>query len=184
MVMEGYFQSPKYFPNIERLLMGIVFPDIGGSESVVDAFDPYTAIHVRRGDYLEEKARSFHGVVGASYFQNSLRLLRDLRGVKRSIVFTDSPEHVRNELSSFGEGVELFSPNENVDELETLRIMGRASEIIISNSSFSWWAAWRISKTNSFDGSIRVVCPRPWFASGESAADLLSPNWVSLGWGD
>lgn len=184
MVMEGYFQSPKYFPNIEALLMGIVFPDVGSNESFGEAIDPFTAIHMRRGDYLEEKTRSFHGVVGNSYFQNAIKLIRSLRGVNRLIVFTDSPEHVVGEMSSFGKEVELFSPKTDVDELETLRVMGRASEIIMSNSSFSWWAAWKISRTKSLDGSIRVVCPRPWFASGESAADLLSPNWVSLGWKD
>jgi hypothetical protein len=184
MVMEGYFQSPKYFPNTKDLLRELVFPQDWVSESLDESIVPFTAVHVRRGDYLEAKTRAFHGVVGPSYFRNSLELLGRLNGFNRTIVFTDSPSHVRDEISLFGQGAELFSPDTEVDELETIRVMGRASRIVISNSSFSWWAAWKISCDAPLDGSIRVACPRPWFASGESAADLLAPNWVSFGWDD
>jgi hypothetical protein len=48
----------------------------------------------------------------------------------------------------------------------------------MSNSSFSWWAAWLMRQR---DPSVRVIAPRPWTADGSSAHDLLYEDWISVG---
>ena len=56
--------------------------------------------------------------------------------------------------------------------------MSLSQGLIMSNSSFSWWAGWLMRQR---DQSARVIAPRPWFATGESAADLLYEDWITIG---
>jgi hypothetical protein len=180
-VMEGYFQSPKYFTKTRDLVSSIVFPSDSTGQTHKSADQDFTAIHVRRGDYLVPKTSLFHGLTSKEYFKRALSLLEDLHGRNRVIAFSDSPEHVAEEFSDLGLSIETFDPNRQIDDLATLRAMSQASQFVMSNSSYSWWAAWHIEKLHPLDRKWRVVAPRPWFASGDSAKDLILPSWISLG---
>jgi hypothetical protein len=62
--------------------------------------------------------------------------------------------------------------------MATLKAMATGTSMIMSNSSFSWWAAMLMRSRPGHDGL--VVAPRPWTASGESRADMLEPDWITL----
>jgi len=51
--------------------------------------------------------------------------------------------------------------------------------MIMSNSSFSWWAALLMRSQSGQQDSL-VIAPRPWTASGESRADMLEADWITL----
>jgi hypothetical protein len=180
-VMEGYFQSPKYFTNTRELVASIVFPSNSSGQAHKLTDQDFTAIHVRRGDYLVPETRLFHGLMSKEYFKRALGLLEDLHGRNRVIAFSDSPDHVAQEISELGLKIETFDPQSQLDALATLRTMSQASRFVMSNSSYSWWAAWHIEMAHLSDPKWRVVAPRPWFAGGDSAMDLLLPSWISLG---
>jgi hypothetical protein len=47
----------------------------------------------------------------------------------------------------------------------------------MSNSSYSWWAAWLGSER----GNMRhIIAPRPWFEHASIEKDLLLPSWLTL----
>ena len=52
-----------------------------------------------------------------------------------------------------------------------------SSSIVISNSTFSWWAAWIGSQLHE----CNVIAPRPWFATPTAAdVNLLPVEWTVL----
>lgn len=163
----GYFQSPKYFPTVSDELAALL--RAGDPESS----RPTITAHVRRGDYLTQSTQEYHGIASREYFSRALSVLRRLMPESQVRVYSDSLDLVRSELTGLGE---LDFVDDEMTALATIRAMSRGSGMIMSNSSFSWWAAWLISRGTE----AVIIAPRPWFASGDSASDLLLPDWLTL----
>lgn len=184
-ILEGYFQSPKYFIHSQKMLDKIIFPPTGLDFAIGKAehyFNhPFVALHVRRGDYLDPEVLEFHGIATIAFFQTALDLIEALHSQKRNIVFTDSAEYVQEELSVLRQDWELFNSELVPGDFASLRAMSFADSIVMSNSSFSWWAAWKMQLRFGYELHPIVVAPRPWFTNGESASDLLHPTWITLG---
>jgi hypothetical protein len=178
--IEGYFQSPKYFPSVGAEIAESIRNVIVSSaeQAIIDDVSsrPFMAIHVRRGDYLSEvHIREAHGLTTREYYEASLRLIAGRGG--NCIVFTDSPQEAENELGGMSELVfdsRIFS----LGELATLKLMSLASGIVMSNSSFSWWAAYT---TGHFNPDSTVISPRPWSKEIYFNEELISDRWWNVG---
>jgi hypothetical protein len=178
--IEGYFQSAKYFPSVgAEIAQSIRNVVVSKSEqAIIDdvSSKPFIAVHVRRGDYLSEShIREAHGLTTRRYFEASLEIL----GGKGApcIVFTDSPPEVEKELGGMRQLVfdSRISP---LGELATLKLMSLASGIVMSNSSFSWWAAYTMSH---FDPGSTVISPRPWSKDIFFNEELVHRRWWNIG---
>jgi hypothetical protein len=164
----GYFQSPLYFQRVELEMREL----LGGGGVVPRAA---VSLHLRRGDYLGDAAAAHHGVASAEYAGRAVRLMRRLLPDVNIRLFSDSPGLADAELQGV-DGWAHAVDVESLGPLATVREMSRASGFIMSNSSFSWWAAWLMDAASD----ATVVGPRPWLRSGEGAADLLLPHWLTL----
>jgi hypothetical protein len=175
----GYFQSPKYFESISDKLQTLLSSArlLPHEQAYLDAVErePRTSMHVRRGDYLKAKTNEVHGLAEPAYFARAMALYSRLHPEARYRMYTDSPE-LASEVTARGP-VELAPPDGELRPIAGMLAMAAADGIIISNSSYSWWAGWLIS---SRDPQATVIAPRPWFRSGESASDLLRPHWPTL----
>ncbi|KFF58385.1 hypothetical protein JF66_18975 [Cryobacterium sp. MLB-32] len=175
----GYFQSPKYFPSVADRVHSMIWnaTTSEGEEAVLTelAAEPRVTVHMRRGDYLGAAARAHHGIASAEYFERALALSDRLVPAAESLVFSDSPDVARDEMGE-RRGLHFFDAAESLGTVATLKAMALGTGFIMSNSSFSWWAAWLMSRA----GERPVVAPRPWDTSGESASDLLLPGWMTL----
>jgi hypothetical protein len=176
----GYFQSRHFFSRVSDRMLDMLAsaPVSDGEETILKelADDPRITLHMRRGDYLDTKTRTHHGIASAEYFTRSLALFEQLMPGAPGRVFSDSIEVVRAEVGHHEE-LDFFASQSRLGTIATIRAMASGSGFVMSNSSFSWWAAWLMSNR---DGAARVVAPRPWQASGQSAHDLLFPSWLTL----
>ena len=184
--LNGYFQSEKYFLHAqEEIRRYFEFSDeilehINKKYSnVLDEYD--TTIHVRRGDYLNLK-NVYHIPSHLYYFKATSILL-----VKKAVVFSDDiewcktvfkdtdchfvneREHDSYEISS------TFSAEANAkrftfEDTVELALMSMFKNNIISNSTFSWWAAWLNN-----DPAKQVIAPKYWFAQ-EHIDKIISPE--------
>ena len=177
----GYFQSPRYFARVESELVAAMLAT-GETEAESTAIrtmraTPAITLHLRRGDYLAVAAdRQF--IASVDYALRAVALLRGL-GVDLPVrVFSDSVDLVKQELSGAPGEFEFVEDDGTLGTWATLKAMAVGRAMIMSNSSFSWWAAELMQHESGAD--VPVIAPRPWTRGGTAKADLLKPGWVTL----
>lgn len=176
MVLNGYFQSEKYFSDFKeetKALFNLPY-DVNDE---VHAFrfifsltpKPITSVHVRRGDYL--KNPSFHPVCSIEYYKKAMELIGD----NYFVFISDDMKWVKENFK--GENI-YYSPFTN--ELSDLKFMKFSHNIIISNSSFSWWGAYLNDTT--WIPNKKVIAPKLWFGPNgpQDTQDLLPSDWIIL----
>lgn len=169
-LLEGYFQSYKYFRNVA--------PEIRKSlESLnTDSDNRGTSLHVRRGDYLKSSNASFHGLITENFFNEALKKVSNTNPTTDYTLFTDSPDHVAEELSGLISKYNISIFEQDISPLLLLAKMSQSQNFIMSNSSLSWWAAWLMSQ----DENSVVIAPTPWFVEKPDTPDLLLPHWIKI----
>jgi hypothetical protein len=153
--ISGYLQSPKYWEGYEKEIRQYLTPK-GCNPGSRDA----VGIHYRRGDYV---GNSNYLHLMAHYYISGYQI------VKKS----NFDVVARSDDAGF---ISYFWDQTCGTEIEDFISLAECKEHIISNSTFSWWAAY-------LSGG-KVVAPREWFA-GElakrcSTKDLLPENWIKI----
>ena len=176
--LTGYFQSWRYFEQDRELIV----EQLHTPSSATPWLDAWTArlrgqapicLHVRRGDYTAAATAAVHGLSTPDYFERSVRLLRGLGHDGPLVLFSDDPGAASVELAGLGQ---LLVVDNTGTPYETLRLMSLGEALVMSNSSFSWWAAWLGEKPDR-----PVIAPRPWFNDTSlDTRDLLMPGWLTL----
>ena len=178
-VLLGYFQRSIYVDSVATDILNamsnsVIFQDILLAPPVNNI-----AVHIRYGDYLiDPQTKRVHGLSAMSYYVNSVKLLQTTRKFDQIIVYSDNPQRAYSDFSrAFGSSEIPITMIENSSEYEDLAGMASSKGLVISNSSFSWWAAWIGTQLHG----CNVVAPRPWFANPTAADDNLLPDeWTVL----
>jgi len=175
-LLDGNFQSAKYFQNAaEQVKMTIRASSSFSTGGAKARKEPFIALQVRRGDYLNLTTREFHGLLPESYFLEGLSKLRELLGPLPAVVYSDDFETAKAIASRLKHSIP-HCPAVNETAMETLGSLSVASGFCISNSSFGWWGAYLA------ESQAAVIAPRPWFANPRvQTHDLLEPSWLTLG---
>jgi hypothetical protein len=175
--MRGYWQSEAYFTPVvhflrssysKHLLMSTLANEIANEiRSSVSL-----GIHVRRGDYItNRKTNSFHGVCGEEYFTNATGMILRSTKIDKIYIFSDDIQWCRENLDFDVPSVLVES---RVSDTEQLKLLSLCNHHVISNSSFSWWAAWF-----GYSEEQVVIYPRAWFSDG-SSLKYMPARWISL----
>lgn len=176
----GYFHSPRYFPGVRQTLLDSLWkaPESPAETETIADFRsrPAITLHLRRGDYLHYPADQVF-LATVAYARRAIDLLRRAGFDHPVRVFTDSVDLVRTELGGAVADLEFVERDAPLGTIATLKAMAVGTAMIMSNSSFSWWAA---ALLRSQQDDCLVVAPRPWTASGQSRADMLEPDWITL----
>lgn len=166
LILKGYFQSYKYFDR-EKILnqfyidkstlsfIQLTYPEIFN--------ESFTSIHVRRGDYLKMLYK--HPFSGLKYYKKAIDIIgRD----ENYIVVSDDIIWCKSNLK-----LKRVIFVENTSPIIDIYIQTYCKNNIISNSSFSWWAAY----LNKNEG--KVIAPKMWFGfkSMQNIKDLLLPEY-------
>ena len=176
--LDGYWQSEKYFKDIENTVreeftlkqppdgMNSAFlATVGHCESV--------SVHVRRGDYVANPATNrVHGSCDPDYYRRAADCIAESVDKPHFFVFSDDPRWARSSLS-FDGPVDYVDHNGEDTDYEDLRLMSRCKHHILANSTFSWWGAWLCHNPDKV-----VVAPRKWFNDPSlDTSDLIPPSW-------
>jgi len=152
-IYNGYFQTDwyvKYLPSPPAMklkkqyqekfdqLYGEVFSN---SKTIV--------VHIRRTDYLSYGKRDIS--LPMEYFKTRLEAIENVDSYKVFFV-SDDMEHVKATFTQKPNFI--FASNDEITDFQLIR---SADIAIISNSTFSWWAAYLSEKKNI------VHAPKNWF---------------------
>ena len=139
-LLYGYFQSDKFFDHDKTrhwFTPHVRLP-------VID--DNVCCIHFRGGDYNEFPWKNFQ--LPISYYTEAMVKMLSIRDDMKFIVVTDDLPVAKQHFPN----IDVISHNHDKDF-----VMLMASRyVIISNSSYSWWAAW-LNPNNT------VIGPQGWF---------------------
>ena len=131
------------------------------------------AIHIRRGDYLQNLDGI--GLLSFEYFYSALTMLTKQTKVITAYIFSDEEIDLFDFTSRFPgiEFVAVLAPSESTP-IESIILMSLASYRIISNSSFSWWAAYLTKDHHS------NFTPDPWFRNKNVPELLIPAAWNKI----
>jgi hypothetical protein len=174
-MIKGYFQSPKYFPTfIDTFKNFLSFPT-GVEKNIINKYgniftSDHVVIHARRGDYL--KLADIHRPLTEEYYSAAISTIK----ANKYILISDDPEFWNSDEMSFknSETTERITFNE--DEITTLYLMSKSHNLIIANSSFSWWGAFLAGP------NAQVVAPAKWFGPAGPPVwkDIYMSHWKVL----
>lgn len=129
--------------------------------------DGYTAAHVRLTDFFTYRDDV---TLPPGYYRRSFDLLDPDLPI---VVVSDEPERVR---AAFGHYPRIRV--EANDEIIDFLLLKHASQLVLSNSSFAWWAAWLNENTD-----LRVTAPRWWLglhAEREFPVKVIPEQWQQI----
>lgn len=167
----GYFQSVNYFEPISGDIFKLIDSALDAKQQISSQF----ALHARRGDYLALPERRNGGLTSINYFEKALtRLAAHVPKGTEPLLFSDSPELASNELADIP-NLKLFDDS-LLNDLQTLVLMSRSAGLIMSNSTFSWWAGW----LTNLRGNSPVVAPTPWLPNDTTADSIILEEWIKI----
>lgn len=160
--IRGYRQAYKYFDDYAEQIRRIFTP----KQCLLDMMKnvlphEYIAVHIRRGDYI----KSIHHIpllrefrrCQLLYYQQAIKKLRYYYPDCPVIICTDSPDWVELMLLEL-DAKAMLAPSipEINNKYSDFCILYLANGIVISNSTYSWWAAY-------LNKGRKVVAPSPWW---------------------
>jgi hypothetical protein len=191
--LEGYWQSWKYFADIETLLRAEFAPKDPAIAAYTREYldrlraqgGAVVALHVRRGDLAKahevlKDAKSVHGApTGVDYLYAAMKKFDT---AARFLIFSDTPADIqwcRDNIKPDWIGADRLHFSDGHSDIQDLSLMSACDHNIIANSTFSWWSAWL-----NANPSRRVISPRQWSVPGGHVKivvdDLIPPSWEML----
>jgi hypothetical protein len=140
-IQRGFFQNDDYPENVMAKMNSILSEVIDNhifyahlTRRLPFLESKYQAIHVRRTDFLSTEAGVIDPISQLAGLQNGLNV----------VICTDA---TREEILSLleGENFEILTPAES-NAWETLAILSRAENLVMTNSTLSFWAGLIASK--------------------------------------
>lgn len=173
-VYMGYYQSERFFEKYSENIKSLFGPPLEfinriRTEIPVIFEKEVTVINVRRGDYLHYP--NYHPTVSPEYI---IKALNQIPTTEHILVASDDIPWCKENLKGTTGAITYL---EGWKSHEQLWIMAMCHNFVISNSSFSWWAAY----LSRHPGKI-VIAPQTWFGpeAPQNWADMYCKDWTIL----
>jgi Glycosyl transferase family 11. len=178
-VLDGYWQSERYFPTIRSLLLDeLVLKDKFVSNRFLSLKQEISAVesvavHIRRGDYVHKKnVNQEFGVCSLEYYKKAIQLIKTSKQKPVFYIFSDDLAWCRENLPD-ADSLHFVS---GFKDYQDLMLISSCCHQIVANSSFSWWGAWLNPNSHKI-----VIAPKTWFASPElDTTDIVPETWLRL----
>lgn len=176
---DGYWQKAAFYLPYQAALRQRFQVALGAHGAQVESLRargrPLVAMHARRGDYVSDPAAAMHLVCDVAYYRRGWERLRQSLPDPQLLVFSDDPAWAREHLC-FAPDAQFVQGEPGQPAWVDMMRMSRCDHFIISNSSYSWWAAFLADSPGK-----QVVAPDHWLV-GQSTAPLgvCPPDWQLL----
>lgn len=175
-LVSGYWQGYRYIKEHESHVRRMfVFPSMNGDENQWLNSDKrqIVGMHVRCGDYIRNpKTAAYHHVCTPEWYARAWNGMRERHKDVRLIVISDEPEWAMRNLRLPGR-VDFVPKDVRRPTWADMCLLSQCNHFILSNSSFSWWAAF----LGAPEGSS-VFVPSDWYPGVSTrCADMLLPQW-------
>jgi hypothetical protein len=177
--IHGYWQSYKYFYSRDEILSNFIFKEKTSRENLllIDRINNSNSvsIHVRRGDY--QNKNSIHSLCEKAYYDKAIDKILSLYPNAFFYIFSDDTAWVDKNFKTISDRKEVVTFNSGVKSFEDMRLMSLCKHNIISNSTFSWWAAYL-----NINPEKIVISPEKWFNRNcdHNIIDLVPDEWLKL----
>ena len=194
--INGFFQTEKYFKDIRQILQtDLKLANCKKEKKAIENIKlikqefpgkKIVSIHVRRGDYIPSSKPYSDGITDYSpdrhlkhplmtvdYFQSAAARFQNAV----FLIFSDTNQDIEWCKENLNIKNAVYIHNE---DLIDFKMMQFSDHNIISNSSFSWWAAW----LNDNDRK-QIISPKKgsWFGefySHYNMNDLIPEDWEQI----
>lgn len=168
--LSGYWFHVLISDQYEKELLDMLYPVFEESRQFYELSAKMgngdVAVHVRRGDYLKVCPES---VLKKDYYETAIEYLIENEQVHNIYFFSDDIEWVQKEFSYIKNTYFIHLNNENAD-IEEMCLMSLCQYNVISDSTFSVWAA-RMNKNNN----KLVVMP-----DSKGKYGNIDKNWIKV----
>lgn len=169
----GHFQSYRYFDHNREFIHQLFAPTLEVKKTLEDRYfledaAKVTAIQVRRGDYV--KFPQHHPLLPPEYYTKAVKMA----GSGPVWIFSDDIEWCKQNLN-FGDDTRYVKDEDYIE----MYLMSLCKNLIISNSSFGWWAGYLKTSPG------QIFAPYSWFgpallSEGFKHDDLIPSNWIVI----
>ena len=173
--LDGYWQNWEYFKDYKKELDKIFIfePVISKKFNEIEkkiSNEKAVIIHFRRGDYTDKKNQAIFYQLGKPYYEKAIEIMKDKNKNAIFYIFSDDIVIAR-EFFSFEQKVVFIDINRGNNSFRDMYLMNLSKNIIISNSTFSWWAAWLGENKNT------IIAPKLWFKTKKQSYRYYLPEW-------
>ena len=168
----GYWQSIKYFKKIEKILKNDL--QIKNIRPAVNNFiksikSNIVAIHVRGGDSIIDHSTK---LPKNNYYYKIIKRLKKKIPNLQFHFFSNDLVYLNQIIASLNiKNYKIISKSNRFKDFEEFTIMQNYKYLIISNSSFSWWAGWLSKKPD-----CKIFAPKIWFDNKNFPKELIYKN--------
>ena len=178
LLLIGYFQSRTHTEASRGFILESLEMKHGSKSKAVRLHNNIEdklplGIHVRRGDYTSE---SKIGCLNDHYYLNAYRRAIKDFPYKEVWLFTEEASEIVDLKVQLNDlPIRVFTRHD-YDTPNTLLIMSSCKGMIMSNSTYSWWA---VFISNSLVDK-RIYCPTPWFRELRESKKLFSEREIRI----
>lgn len=174
-IISGYFESVKYFENIDEQIKKELSPRHELLEQNIELYDIISnrqsvCVSIKRRDIENKNVADVYGY-DMNYFYNAVKYIKNKVDSPVFVVFSDNVEWCK---ANFKIDAEVYYETSNNPIWEKIRLMSGCKHFIIHNSTFSWWA----QHLSNNRGKI-VISPTVWIKS-EQPIDIYEDNWIYM----
>jgi hypothetical protein len=176
--LNGYWQSAKYFANIENLIRDEFSPVFSGRQETAGLLKEILSsnslcINVRRTDFMQN---DLLGCMGTDYYDEAQVIIAQLVGNSKKFIFSDDIAWCKEQFGNMPDTTVVGHEHAGRDFIDYLFLMLSCKHFIIPNSSFAWWAAWLC--TNPYK---QVIAPLRWFNDPSvNTSDIVPKEWLRI----
>ena len=174
---EGQWSSVSFYTDLrDDLLHVFAHPEAVGrnAEYISEMHKTESVgIHIRRGDYLQDP--SFRGICEIDYYIRAINEIEKDGDKHHFYIFSNDTlwckENIKPLLKK--QSGTFVTENQGLNSCWDMHLMTHCKDLIIANSSFSWWAAF----LNNRGG--RIVAPQKW-VNRTVDFDIWDKSWIIL----